>query len=268
MFKTLSNLKDEKDFPFLQYDYVTCFLDMYTGYPNFAVARNISSSYVDKNYPVETWRKMFKEVNDLLSVHDVTVYEEETNEEHDIKIAIKGNKLSVFLPEKTTVEINFHAVNLELMFSNSPFDDAKLFSTIKPFKTVTVTSEKGGEQLVNRPEGHANIYVHPVELSSIKQGQHLASFLWPSDSVKVKILEDEGVAVVFVDGKPKPGAYCKVYAKGNQTRFYKDGYTDIQGRFKYVSQLDDVQKFAILVITDQGGITKLARIPSKNGVIG
>lgn len=63
---------------------------------------------------------------------------------HDIRLTIKGNKLSVLLPEKTTVEVNFHSVNLELMFSNSPFEEVKLFSTVKPFKTVIVTSEKGG----------------------------------------------------------------------------------------------------------------------------
>ena len=72
---------------------------------------------------------------------------------------------------------------------------------------------------------------------------------------------------MFVDGKPKPGAYCKVYAKGKETRFYKDGYTDIQGKFKYVSQLDDVEKFSLLFITEKGGVTKFARIPSKTGVI-
>lgn len=74
---------------------------MYTGYPNFATARDISSKYV--NYPVTTWQKLFKEVDSLLNTHDATIYEEEEKESHDIKITIKGNKLSVLLPEKTTV---------------------------------------------------------------------------------------------------------------------------------------------------------------------
>lgn len=73
---------------------------------------------------------------------------------------------------------------------------------------------------------------------------------------------------VYVDGKPRPGVYCKVYAKGKETRFYKDGYTDIQGRFKYVSQLDDVQQFSILFVTEKGGIIKQARPPTKNGTLG
>jgi hypothetical protein len=40
----------------------------YTGYPNFAVARELSSKHKDHNIP--TWRKLFKAVNDLLIEHD------------------------------------------------------------------------------------------------------------------------------------------------------------------------------------------------------
>jgi hypothetical protein len=39
VFKTLSQQKDQVGFPRIQYDYLACFIDMYTGYPNFAVAR-------------------------------------------------------------------------------------------------------------------------------------------------------------------------------------------------------------------------------------
>jgi hypothetical protein len=52
----------------LQYDYIACYLDMYTGYPNFVVARELSSKHKDHNVP--TWRKLFKAVNDLLIEHD------------------------------------------------------------------------------------------------------------------------------------------------------------------------------------------------------
>lgn len=58
------------------------------------------------------------------------------------------------------------------------------------------------------------------------------------------------MAIVFVDGKPQPGVYCKVYAESRgRNRFYRDGYTDIQGRFKYVYELDDVSRFSILFMT-------------------
>lgn len=46
IFESLSKYKNDNGFPRLQYDYVACFLDIYVGYPNFVVAREISSTYV------------------------------------------------------------------------------------------------------------------------------------------------------------------------------------------------------------------------------
>ena len=72
--------------------------------------------------------------------------------------------------------------------------------------------------------------------------------------------------------KPIPKAYCKVFAKmssGSQRHeFYKDGYTDIRGTFDYVTvssgKLQNVQKFAILIVTDnQGSAIKYAKPPKR-----
>ena len=56
-------------------------------------------------------------------------------------------------------------------------------------------------------------------------------------------------------GAPVPAAYVKVFARdhGGASRFYKDGYTDVRGRFDYASlstegDLGRVARFAILVM--------------------
>lgn len=107
-------------------------------------------------------------------------------------------------------------------------------------------------------------------MATERQAQKLDAFLWHSPNVKAKVIEDEGFAYVYVDGKAKPGAYCKVYAKDNSnTRFFKDGYTDLQGKFKYItSDIEGIQTFAILFLTEQGGIVKYARKPNTVGTIG
>jgi hypothetical protein len=93
-------------------------------------------------------------------------------------------------------------------------------------------------------------------------------------------------------GKPLPKTYVKVYAKLNDgtVRFFKDGYTDLRGRFDYASlngpgdtppapypvadpragsspsngldyqmlkpaELSQVQKLAVLVLSDTNGAT-------------
>ena len=70
-------------------------------------------------------------------------------------------------------------------------------------------------------------------------------------------------------GKQVPRTYCKVYAKlkDGSTRFYKDGYTDLRGRFDYTSlstnDLDNVQRFSVLVMNDDLGATVREAIPPK-----
>jgi hypothetical protein len=157
-----------------------------------------------------------------------------------------------------------------LLFSQSPFLEINIFSTVKPFKKIQVSSEYGGDERVEKPKEYPDVYVQPVDLASDKQAQKLDAFLWHSPSVKAKVLEDEGFAYVYIDGKAMPSVYCKVYAKdGSGTRFFKDGYTDIQGKFKYItSDIEEIQTFAILFLTEQGGIIKYARKPNMIGSIG
>jgi hypothetical protein len=68
IFKKLKLITKSPNYPQIQCDYISCFLDIYTGYPNFAVAREISSKYID--YPITQWKEIFKNVYDLLNTHD------------------------------------------------------------------------------------------------------------------------------------------------------------------------------------------------------
>ena len=74
-----------------------------------------------------------------------------------------------------------------------------------------------------------------------------------------------GTLQVFVDRKKRPGAYIKVFSKtGHFDRFYRDGYTDMTGTFRYaMSDLDQITLFAILVCTDKGTVLLKVKPPSK-----
>ena len=72
------------------------------------------------------------------------------------------------------------------------------------------------------------------------------------------------------DNKTVPKTYVKVYARGTdgQTRFHKDGYTDLRGRFDYVTQsnnpLDNVAEYSILVLSPEyGAVVKKAMPPAE-----
>ena len=61
----------------------------------------------------------------------------------------------------------------------------------------------------------------------------------------------------------------KVYARlqGGEIRFYKDGYTDLRGRFDYSSlntdELDQVERFALLILSDTDGAAVREAAPPK-----
>ena len=59
----------------------------------------------------------------------------------------------------------------------------------------------------------------------------------------------------------------KVYSSGNKgMKFYRDGYTDITGKFKYaLADLEGVKEFSILTMMKQGGVINKVAPPSTAG---
>jgi hypothetical protein len=55
-----------------------------------------------------------------------------------------------------------------------------------------------------------------------------------NSEVKVKVSENTGILQVFVNKKKQAGVYVKVFSKKSHTeQFYRDGYTDMTGTFRY-----------------------------------
>jgi hypothetical protein len=85
----------------------------------------------------------------------------------------------------------------------------------------------------------------------------------------VELLEAFGQVRVLAAASRAPLAatYVKVYARmrGGGVQFYKDGYTDLRGRFDYATlstdDLSRVERFALLVVSDAAGATVLEAGP-------
>lgn len=89
--------------------------------------------------------------------------------------------------------------------------------------------------------------------------------------MKIQVLENYGqVKVLDKNNCPLSKVYVKTFAlekSGNQI-FYRDGYTDMRGRFDYAmcssGNIDQIQKFSILICSDDyGSIIKEAKTPSQ-----
>jgi len=91
--------------------------------------------------------------------------------------------------------------------------------------------------------------------------------------LRVRVIENFGELKVFVPNAngqdmPLPKTYVKVYQKKKgQVLFFKDGYTDLRGRFDYGqlsgASVADVEMFAVFVSNEEyGSLIKEAKPPS------
>ncbi len=157
------------------------------------------------------------------------------------------------------LELRFHRLDLELLFSRQPFlqGDAARFSFVEPGHTVRLALGGGGRARLAWPEGfaRASVVVEAVAAGARKAVAHYAHDLL----VNVAHAYGQLRVALASSRAPLPAAYVKVYARSRDgaVAFYKDGYTDLCGRFDYATlstdDLDRVERFALLVAADAAG---------------
>ena len=174
-------------------------------------------------------------------------------------------KLSYINIESCT--IRFYSINLEILFSRSPFlgSNDNNFSYTKPYKEILVNLPLGGKFEMPLPEDlcKKNIIIE------VDCGTYTKSLSYYATELKTNVIEMQGIIKIYnQNNMPKPGVYVKVFAKFDDGKidFYKDGYTDIRGKFDYVSLntdcLKSIKKFAIFTSdTKQGSMILEASPP-------
>jgi hypothetical protein len=164
-------------------------------------------------------------------------------------------------------------MDIELMFSRSPFADRNLdgFSIIRPNSSQSVAvagDDKGkGTAEFDIPAALANRNV----LVEISAGDQIQAKPYFASSMSMQAIEKFGqLKVADANDKPLPRVYVKVYSQteDGQIRFHKDGYTDLRGRFDYVSQsnnpLDNVHQYSVLVLSpEHGALTRQVAPPAE-----
>ncbi|MFC1759622.1 hypothetical protein ACFL2H_12790, partial [Planctomycetota bacterium] len=252
----------------VQYDYATAYLDFYKD--NQDRARNLATKYA--NYPVDRWRKLFTNVSNQLRELDggVAGIADNSNREQQnaqlaasdssFDLAIQGTRAELSFRNLSDVVLNYYLMDIELLFSRSPFvtEYSNQFSFIEPNVSVAMslpTDESTVE--ITLPDELRNKNVL-VEVRGGGQSQAKPFF---SNSMDVFVQRHYG-HVQIAGGKdkhPLPKVYVKVYAEmqDGSVQFYKDGYTDLRGRFDYASlstnQLDHVKRFSMLIMSDENG---------------
>lgn len=275
----------------IQHDYFLCNAAFYKEDP--AAARQIAQKYQD--YPVDRWRERFAEVlaqvDEILGKQGQAVAADNSpTDEHpddgsarakaqdqladtepSIGIKVEAGQVTVSHQNVASATVNYYEMDLEFLFSSNPFvgsGGAERFSIIKPNLTAPLElSGKKGENKFALPEEFRSINVL-VEV--VAAGQKAAQAYY-ANSLDVTVVENYGRLDVRdkKSREPIPKAYIKVYARDQDgsVKFYKDGYTDLRGKFDYASlntsQLGTAQRFAILVMTEGNGAIVLEAAPPK-----
>ena len=179
-----------------------------------------------------------------------------------LDLEIVGGEVSITHRNLGTARVNYYVMDLEFLFSANPFidNDTERFRFVKPNHSHEVklvgedvqTSFPLPGQLQNE-----NVLVEVVGGGQSKARAHFANQLG------VTVASAYGRLQVRLAGsdKPLPKTYIKVYARlsDGEVRFYKDGYTDLRGKFDYASlsaeepDIDQVDRFAILAMHEAFG---------------
>ena len=223
--------------------------------------------------PVPRWKARFEAlaqaVREARGAAEAAAVEEPTRQQDldrlaadtpSLELKVENGKLWVAAHKLPRVTLNLYPMDIELMFSRKPFlaEGGTDFAVIKPAFSQELELKAGGEpEEIRLPRGYAEKNLM-VEVTG--KGQR-AGAAWFASQLRVRKMESYGQIEVRSarDNKPLPKTYVKVFARGADGRetFWKDGYTDLRGRFDYLSlnnrKPEEAAQFSILILHPELG---------------
>ena len=244
-------------------------------------ARSIAAPYA--NHPVDRWRNTFaailSQLDEIEGKGSKLVDKDDRNQqqgqlaatEPSFEMALDGKNILLAYQNLETVTVNFYPMDVELLFSTNPFvtQSGGQFANIRPNSSKDVKLPKGQPKAtIALPAEFANRNVL-VEVTAAGKTRALPYY---ATAMTVNVTENYGQlkASDAAGGKGIAKVYVKVYAKlaSGEVKFHKDGYTDLRGRFDYVSvntpERQAIEKFSVLVLSeDKGALIREVAPPLK-----
>ncbi|MFT5240214.1 MAG: hypothetical protein ACI9X0_001185 [Kiritimatiellia bacterium] len=262
----------------LQYDYMDAYAAFYRADAKKALA--IAKRY--QEHPVDRWRNRFAQVSaqaEEITGGKAVVIDSEDRAQRQAQLAdtaasldfkIEDRKMVVTWQNLAACHVNYYLMDIELLFSKKPFvqEISGQFSVIQPNESARLELPQGEQTTtISLPKQYRDRNVM-VEL--VADGIRKSQGYYPH-SLGLQLTENYGQLRVAHEksAEPLPQVYVKVYArmKDGEVKFYKDGYTDLRGRFDYTSlntnELDQVERFAILIMSEEHGALIREAAPPK-----
>lgn len=252
----------------MQYDYCRAYLSMSVS--DVDTARSIAAQYRD--YPVDRWRDAFALVRSHVDEIDgkgataidsddaLQAQAERAVSEPTFDFVVEGSKIRINHANLAAAEVRYYLMDIELLFSRNPFvqqhEGQFAYIAANHVEALKFSSDSG--EFVHELPGE--LQRQNVLIEVVGAGNRVSKPYY-SNGLTVQTFTRYGQLRVLntESGQPQSTVYCKVYArhKDGSVKFYKDGYTDLRGRFDYASlstdTLDHVDRFAILVLSEEQG---------------
>ncbi|MDF1658708.1 MAG: hypothetical protein P1U58_13930 [Verrucomicrobiales bacterium] len=259
----------------LQFDYLSAYAAFYR--EDLDVAAELAANYED--YPIDRWNERFATVaQQILEIggggagdSEPGSIEKLSSTDPFLDLTTLDREAELTFRNLDTVTVNYYEMDLEFLFSSNPFvsGGGGQFAYIRP----NLSEEKSLPDVGNRfafeiPEVFASKNVL-VEVVGAGQRETVAVY---SNQLDVELSERYGRLKVALEGEDEalPKTYIKVYAKmkDGSVKFFKDGYTDLRGKFDYAglstNELDEVEKMSLLVMSEeQGSLVKEVAPPKR-----
>jgi len=254
----------------IQYDYMHAYLDFFSD--DHALAGGIAKAYAD--HPLPHWRSRFKQIEQHLAEangervvgaggegSDADVPDNDTlaGSEPTLELKVEAGQVTLEHRFLSSCELRYYVMDVEFLFSTSPFvqQGSGAFGYVKANRFDAIAlPEENGTMTLELPSDlrSSNVLVEARAGGIVRRQAYYANTL------RVQMIESYGqLKVTDADtGRPLPKAYVKVYVRDSGTvRFHKDGYTDLRGRFDYVSvsamRSHGIERYAILVLDKTHG---------------
>lgn len=222
----------------MQYEYLSAFLDSSLAYDSLGRYNETVSRF---------WRGKWQEMGVETAPKQPGYFDTDL-----MSVELVDSTLSIYSEGLAKCDLKAHIVDLELLFSRSPFLKATAVASsyTSPTFSQSISLVSGFVVKYTIPE----TYQLAKLMLSLDCGNHLWSGLYSKSALKVQVYSSKGlIRVVNSKLEGVPSAYVKVYSKDSTERvdFYKDGYTDSNGKFDYSTITSDkrskITAFSVLV---------------------
>lgn len=251
----------------LQYDYMKAVCTLYQ--QDVGTARQLATAHAE--HPVDRWRAKFQEV--LAQIDEMEGKKPADGKADDreqmqnalaaaeptLDFTVESKEVKLAYHNLKEVTVNYYPMDLEFLFSAAPFvsQDTARFGLIRPNRSERVVLPVGAEtHTLTLPREYHSSNV----LVEITGGGKTAAHAYYANELNVQISENYGRLQVThsADKRPLAKVYVKVFAEiGGRPTFYKDGYTDLRGKFDYLSlstpEIQRATRFSVLVLSEEFG---------------